>query len=230
MYCENCGAAMAPGRNFCGKCGNSISNNNILGQADSIRFSPQPARQGFQQNLAASTSIPGFTGDVSRGVVQTATSAIMGRVIIAAVSAAIIIAGIILYNMFFVTHPHDVVEKFFNAINEKDLNTAISCLDPQYEKLYNVSDKILGNVFGVGLKDVSDLLPFIYNFQQAQSGDDTDRFIELEKTVSETITNNTAVVVVQVSEKDEDGNRIDGGTGEINLKKFNEGWRIVSME
>lgn len=226
MYCAKCGAAMASGVSFCGKCGNPTVAGYALGQVNPIGFSPQPVNQ----SLAIGSPLAGFGGEKSGGIVQTTNRAIKSKVIIASITAAIVIAGILLYNMLLVTHPHDIVEKFFNAINEKDLHTAITCLDPQYEKLYNVSDKILGNAFGFGLKDVSDLLPFIFNLQNAQNNGSSDRLIELEKVVSETIAGDSAEVIVQVSEKDGNGNRIDGATGKINLKKFNEGWRIVGME
>lgn len=225
MYCAKCGSRIQPEASFCGTCGGAVVGN-LPGQGNNSNYSPQ----ALSQNAAPGLEISRLAGDASRGAAQLASTAIQGKVITASITAAIVIAGIILYNMFFVTHPRDIVEKFFNAINEKDMNTVITCLDPQYEKLYNVSDKILGNVLGVGIKDVADLFPFLLEFQKAQNNDNSEIVIELEEIVSETISGNEAEVIVRVSEQDENGTELESGTGKISLKKFNEGWRIVDME
>lgn len=147
--------------------------------------------------------------------------------IVAILVAAVL--GFFTYNTFFVERPHDVVEKFFQALNEKDINTCMETVDPKYEKLYNVSSKVVGKLFGITLRDMADLFPFVVEFAKIE-GDFEDRFFEIMDIVSEDIRGKTATVTVIIDIKDEKGRRIDGAKGYVYLRKFNAGWRIVDMK
>ncbi len=133
--------------------------------------------------------------------------------------------------MFFVVKPVDVVEKFIRAVNEKDINTAVTCLDPKYEKAYNSTNNILGAFIGVSIKDVADLLPMFFDFAKSKDSSVQDLYIKLVRVVSEETTDNTAKIAVALEASDGPKGRLLGsGINVFYLSKFNSGWRIVDIK
>lgn len=225
MFCPYCGTELPAGARFCSGCGTRAAFNSGPGNGASMLSQPTINDARF-----LASGVNQAAGAAGMVVAQAAGGAVRAKFTAVALTAAIVTAGIILYNMFFVTKPHDVVYKFFNALNEKDFNTAITCLDPKYEKMYNATSNILQSFIGISLKDVADLFPALFEFAQYESGDTSDVRFEVKDIVSEEISGDKATVVVNLEVKDETGKVVDGGNGAIYLQQFNDGWRIIDME
>jgi len=146
---------------------------------------------------------------------------------------AIISAGFIIYFMFFAPRPVNTVKKFINALNNKDMNTLITCMDPKYEKLYNGAGNIFSKfIGGINVKDVMDMFPAIYDLSK-QGGNSADIHVEIKSVVSQQINGDNAVIVVNIYGKntDESGIINEGpGQAAFYLTKFSEGWRIVDIK
>jgi limonene-1,2-epoxide hydrolase len=220
IFCPNCGTVLDAGSKFCGSCGGEL-NINIPDTANKV----QSGAAATAQNAASYAGL---------GVAaQTAGMAVQSKVIATTITVSIVIAGIILYNMFFAAKPIDTVEKFFKAFNEKDFNTAITCMDPKYEKLYKATDNIVSSLaFGIRMSDIMDLVPFAFQFQGEANNDQTDFEFSIKKVLSQDINGDNAVItaIFEVENTDRSGRKsIDSGEDKIYLKKFNEGWRIVEI-
>lgn len=205
MYCPACGFSNQPTASFCGKCGNQLPVDNS---------SPQASANPNSAPVVAAT--------------QTTGIAISRKIMMIIIVVAIICAGIFLYKVLAGEKPIDTVNKFIQAINEKDINTAMSCMDPKSEKVYKASSKILSGVIGFELTDLAALFPGLLQI----SGCPVDLQMNITEVVSQDITGNDATVVVRIRalETDGDGNQsVDGGLSKFQLHKFNEGWRITSF-
>ncbi|MEQ8175833.1 MAG: zinc-ribbon domain-containing protein [Syntrophomonadaceae bacterium] len=139
------------------------------------------------------------------------------------------------YTLFWQDQPRNVVYKFYAAWNEKDVEAMLACVDPKYEAMYNVGDKVVGGVVkeftgvDIGLKDISSLLPFMYDFSKNNSNKVVDK-VTVERIESEVITGDEATVKATFSSQNSAGQKLHEGIGIIYLKKFNEGWRIVDIK
>lgn len=142
----------------------------------------------------------------------------------------IIAAGYFLYNTFIVEKPEDVVNKFIQAFNERDLNTAVTCFDPKYERAYNLTNKILNSVVGFNISDFSDALPFMLEYVKAEDENYTDIYLDITDIVSKQINGDKATILASIKATNEYGKVIDGGNSYFYLKKFNAGWRIIDMK
>ncbi|NPV26075.1 MAG: zinc-ribbon domain-containing protein [Firmicutes bacterium] len=228
MFCVKCGHQLPDGANFCVNCGApSVANQaakQILNTASQVAASVSPSSSVMMgvNEVARATGV---------GAAQVAGTVAKTKILTTSIVVAIVIAGIILYNMFFVVKPIDVVEKFIKAINEKDINTAVSCFDPKYEKAYTATSNILGTFIGVSIKDVADLFPMLFDFAKSKDPSVQDLYIKVVRVVSEETTDNTAKVVVALEASDgPKGKLLDSGTSVFYLSKFNSGWRIVDIK
>lgn len=151
-----------------------------------------------------------------------------------------------IYCTFFVTTPSDVVEKFFNSIDNADLNSAITCVDPKYEKAFNAASTLLNPILGFSGKDAADLMPALfgsdpsfkpngnsrYNVEIISSKIEGQKMNEFLNKVSKygpgkevgNLLGETAFVTAKYNDKT--GDRIERI---IKLKKFDEGWRIIDQ-
>lgn len=66
--------------------------------------------------------------------------------------------------------PSDNIYEFIECINAKDLNTAVTYIDPKYEKAYNATSNILEKVIGFNIKDFFDIAPVLLDFVKAENG------------------------------------------------------------
>lgn len=145
------------------------------------------------------------------------------------IAACIVVLIGFLVKTFASDKPIEVVEKFITAVNDKDINKAVTYLDPKYEKLYKASSKVLSKVLGAPeLSDIADILP---GFSQLAGSKDTSQ-ITIEKVISQDVQKNTATIKVLLNfkEKDDFGTfRNDRSNGTFTLKKINGKWKIVNM-
>ena len=62
--------------------------------------------------------------------------------------ALILVLSISLVGCFYFSpqpKPIDTVVTFFDSINNKDINTAVSCLEPKYQRLFNLTKNFTKN-------------------------------------------------------------------------------------
>ncbi|MFA6001073.1 MAG: hypothetical protein WC828_03055 [Thermoleophilia bacterium] len=162
---------------------------------------------------------PGITGVVGR-IFQAKFLAFLVVALVASVS--------IYHFVLAEPKPVDTVNKFVNAVNEKDINTAVSCLDPKYEKAYNATSGIIGGLTGVELTDIADLFPALISI----SGTKADLQMKIVNVESETVQGEYTMLKTQVEARGTDENgRVTSEQGPVTfkMKKFNDGWRIVDM-
>lgn len=137
---------------------------------------------------------------------------------------ALVIAGVILYNMFFVVKPVDIVYKFVDANNEQDFKTMASCLEPKYEKALNATSNIFGAIVGVTLYDITDLLPVMGEYTETGQGQ-----LVISKIISEKVSGDRAEIQITLTGQGQ-GEIIKTGECTFYLKKFDEGWRILDIK
>lgn len=230
MFCVKCGHKLPEGANFCVNCGAP----RVVDQSG-YQISNDTARQitvgDINPPLPVMEGIHKFSSAAGVSAVQLARNAVKTKILTVSIVAAIVAAGIILYNMFFVVKPIDIVEKFIKAVNEKDINMAISCFDPKYEKAYNATSNILESFIGVNMKDVADLFPMLFDFAKSEDPSVQDLYIKVVRVISEETTDNTAKVVVALEARDgPNGKLLDSGASVFYLSRFNSGWRIVDIK
>lgn|GEM_PF-2667142 len=237
MFCPKCGSELTVGANFCGGCGAPVSPlPNILNSAGQQvqNSATQIDSNAVNATGAFGAGVTQLAGTAATGAAQVAGAAVKGKLIAASITTAIVVAGIILYNMFFVTKPLDIVNQFINAVNEKDLNAAVSCFDPKYEKAYKATSGILSNfIGGVEITDIADLFPLLYELAGESSGDKTDLMLNIKGVTSQEVNEETAVITLQLeAQATNSGGQVttEEGPGTFYLKKFNVGWRIVEIK
>ncbi|NHM27193.1 hypothetical protein G7K71_09385 [Desulfofundulus sp. TPOSR] len=167
---------------------------------------------------------------VASGVAQASGMAIQAKIIAVSVALGVIIAGIVLYNMFFATSPVDTVTKFVNALNERDYNAAIECLDPKISKAFKATSNILSHFIGINITDILELFPALYEMTKPYGGDIK---INVKEVVFEESRGDNARVKInaEIIDIDEAGNaRTEQWAPTFYLKKFEEGWRIAGIQ
>lgn len=222
MFCPTCGNSLASGARFCGKCGQpTVGGDNPLNAVQQ--------EKNLAPNIPAmANAAHGAEAAAGHTVHNVKNAKIIGVVI----TLAIVAAGVILFNMFFLVKPSDTVEKFIQAINEKDVDTAMSCMDPAYEKTYQAGSSLLSGLLGVEISDLAELIPGMVEIMHA-SGDSTDLKMEVIGIVSEDVSGNDAIVIVKIrgTSTDSSGHeKTEEGNSTFKLQKFNDGWRIVEFE
>lgn len=153
------------------------------------------------------------------------------KVVVIPLALIIIISSVFFYNMFISSQPVNIVKKFVSALNDKDINKIVTCIDPKQEKVYKATSSILKTFIKVDLQDIADLVPAFYDYSKAY-GNYADLHIEILDIVSSSTSGSKSTVVlnVKITSIDQD-NRKTTETGEsiFYLKKFDEGWRIVDF-
>ncbi|MBP8707200.1 MAG: hypothetical protein KBH94_00575 [Caldisericia bacterium] len=157
--------------------------------------------------------------------------------------ALILVLSISLVGCFYFSpqpKPIDTVVTFFDSINNKDINTAVSCLEPKYQRLFNLTNKIIGAITGVNLSDILDLAPFLSfladYFPEIKEDPELPIWVKFEiiEVITQSIDGKEATIIVKVR-----GSEVNFITEEIlnseiaivsfNLKNYsNDGWKIVN--
>jgi len=135
--------------------------------------------------------------------------------------------------------PIDTVRTFIESVNNKDIDTTFSCLDPKFQILYNLANKFVNNIMGVNISDFLNLVPFMSFVNQyfPELGDDSElpNWIKLEilDVIDQSTYENDATVKLRIRVSEVDfttGEVLDSGVAVMNfvLKYFpNNGWKIV---
>lgn len=239
MFCFKCGTKLQDGALFCHSCGSKTIDINSL-ESSNVNPNTNTPYTSYSNTASELASASRTTGTAAANIVTTAVStgaktakiALKAKILFSTIVLAMITAGVILYNMFFATSPMKTVDKFIGAINDKDMNTAIECMDPKYEKMYKAGTSLLGGVLGFDIKDVLDLSPAIFDIAKA-NGMKADLKIEKSKVIKEEKNGDKATVVIEIkAESVDDNGKKDTETGQATfmLEKFDEGWRIIEFK
>lgn len=128
--------------------------------------------------------------------------------------------------------PHEVVERFVESYNQKDINGCISCLDPMVEKAYGATSRIASVFIGVEFTDVFDLMPALIPAMQAHTGDPSD--VRLSgRHLSTTVKGDRAIAIFEMTTIAIDNTGTATSTTEIlhfPLKEYDGEWRISIIE
>ena len=174
IFCPNCGASLREEQRFCSNCGNDNRNLLLKGEGS------ESSSDNSQPTIGALLQPPNTTPPVN-----VKKSSLASKIIAIALIVLITGGGYYIYNQFFNDKPVAIVKKLFDAINNKDINGLVECLDPKTEKMYNVANNVagalLGKVIGINInpKDILDFLPSIWpelaQQEANKSGNDSDR-------------------------------------------------------
>jgi ketosteroid isomerase-like protein len=204
LFCSKCGSPLQEGVNFCPACGNPLQNTN--------------------SNISPLTPTVNMTINAP---IQNISSKNLFRII--GIVTCLVLFSCFIYIMFASNRPISTVEKFVAAINEKDINKAMKYMDPKYEKLYKSSSKLLSGILGTPeLTDMADLLPGLLEIE----GVKTDLHLTIDNVLIQDINGDKATIKILLKAKqtDENGNvTYDSGETVFILKKFSEGWRILTV-
>jgi hypothetical protein len=126
--------------------------------------------------------------------------------------------------------PESVVTTFISAINDKDVNRMLDCVDPRQERLFRATFQIVERLTGIPVASLLDILPGLAQLLPPGQVDDF-RFSDsriVDKQVSGTDAHVTVSLdYVQISRGTSTRTR---ETVQFVLRNFDEaGWRIVGM-
>jgi hypothetical protein len=126
--------------------------------------------------------------------------------------------------------PELAVRRFFRAMNEKDVNQLLSCVDPRQERMFKATFRLVEKATGFPLDDVLELLPGLHQAFGSEMPEDI-HFTRIRVRSREHFGTKARLRVTvrstyrargMVSAQDE--------SFEFTLEYFREhGWRIVSM-
>lgn len=231
MFCGQCGQTVDAADLFCQNCGNPRG-----ARGDASGQNAVPGQEAVPATAGGAPVAGGAMGAAAvQGTVQAAGGAFRVIMLLVVLAVAVTaVAGGVYYFVLNEPGPADTVEKFIDAVNEKDLNTAMECVDPMYEKAYKGASGIIGGLVGVEVVDLADMFPALFAFSSELTGDKTDYAMEVVRVESENVSGDTAevVVVIAASRTDSAGRQVENleERSLFYLEKFSEGWRIVDIE
>jgi len=216
---------------FCTGCGNSVSDTDQFCRSCGA---PQGASLPGRQSAPAQpgptpAAVPSAAASVGQVAARAAVPAAMYWAIAAVVVAAAV-GGIAGYPAWQRHEAAAVAERFINAVDQKDMNTALSCMDPMVEKQYKSVGNITQGLLGVSLSDVANLVPLLFSGMQEITGDQTNYHMRVVQVVSDEVSGDSATVVLRVEMTNVDQNGATQTTTQnlsAKLRHFDVGWRIV---
>lgn len=247
MYCEHCGQKLEDGARFCSACGkpvvlaDDVHADDVDGGVSATDSVSAAVAAASASNESTSTENVTFNAamDSSHTRAKRKVSLVLLVALVALLLAAVAYAAHSAYRYYVeeVQTPITTVEEFTRALDEKDVEAAVACMDESTRNMYSTVFSLTdGALDALGIEQssrsafsqfVSDILPAF----SALSGEYTDYHINIAS-----------------SEQSVDGNRahvsgewhiqlISGGETveqdeafEFDLVLEWEGWRIVYEE
>jgi hypothetical protein len=126
--------------------------------------------------------------------------------------------------------PENVVMRFFRAVNDKDINRLLQCVDPRQERMYRATFRIIERATGVPLHDLLEVVPGLAQIFGDQMAEDI-RFSEI-RVLSREVSRDTATVRVSLRSTYRSGreSRTQRESMEFVLERFDKaGWRITHV-
>jgi hypothetical protein len=127
--------------------------------------------------------------------------------------------------------PESIVERFLQAVNDKDFDAVLACVAPQQERMFHATFRIVEKITGgkLPLDDLLQLLPGLYQIFQDRLPDDFSvRDVRVYRAKLEGGEAEVPVILTAVT-------RHSGVSGKakqtvsFHLRQFEEGWRIVGV-
>jgi len=128
--------------------------------------------------------------------------------------------------------PESTVKHFLQAVNDKDLNVLLTCVDPKQERMFRASLRLIEKLTGgrLPVEDLLELVPGMYQMLQSQvsedikfrnvyvgrgrvSGEDAEVPVSLEVWARSRGVENTQRQELRFA-----------------LRRFDAGWRIVGIQ
>ena len=128
--------------------------------------------------------------------------------------------------------PEPVVERFLRAVNDKDLNTILTCIDPRQERMFRASFRLLEKFTGgkLPVEDLLELVPGLYQILQNKLAADFS-FRNVQVYRAKTNGGDTEVpVLLTTSTRTGAAQQDQVQRVRFILREFEEGWRIVGIQ
>lgn len=126
--------------------------------------------------------------------------------------------------------PDRTIRRFFRAMNEKDVNQFLSCIDLRQERMMRAAFRLVEKATGFPVDDLFELLPGLHQAFGDQLQEDF-RFSNI-RIRSREIAGHTARLLVSVQSTYRSGDLCSTRTEdlEFTLMRFDEaGWRITAI-
>jgi hypothetical protein len=149
----------------------------------------------------------------------------------AAVAAALLLFGSVACRKE-ESGPEPVVERFLQALNDKDLNVMLGCIDPRQERMFRASFRLVEKFTGgkLPVEDLLDLLPGLYQiFQDKLATDFSFRNVQVYRAKANG-GNIDVPVILTASTRNGSTQQDQVQRVRFVLHQFEEGWRIVGIQ
>jgi hypothetical protein len=127
--------------------------------------------------------------------------------------------------------PESIVSMFFEAINDKDVNAMLRCVDPRQERMFRASFRVIEKLTGFPIENVLDMLPGLAQLIAPGQLDDF-RFTNVRVLESRVTDREAHVTVTANYEQTVGGSRRSSPEMlAFYLRRFDkEGWRILGVQ
>lgn len=127
--------------------------------------------------------------------------------------------------------PEPVVERFLRAINGKDLNVMLTCIDPSQERMFRASFRLVEKFTGgrLPVEDLLELVPGLYQILQDKLAND---FVISSFQVYRAKINGAEAevpVILTASTRYGSVRKDEQQRLHFTLHEFEEGWRITKI-
>lgn len=128
--------------------------------------------------------------------------------------------------------PAIVVERFLRALDERDLNVMLTCVDPRQERMARASVRLLERFSGgwLPVDDLLEMIPGLYQVFKDRIAEDVSlRDVRVGRG---TVQRDRAEVPVSLTLEIRSRGQLTAQPQRIRflLRQFDEGWRIVGIE
>ncbi len=128
--------------------------------------------------------------------------------------------------------PEPVVERFLQALNEKDVNTMLTCIDPKQERMFRASFRLAEKLTGgkLPMEDLLELIPGLYQIFQDRIGADFNyRNVQVYRAKAN---GGDAEVPVMLTASTRKGALQNDQVQRVRfvMRQFDDGWRIVGIQ
>ncbi|HEX2122767.1 MAG TPA: hypothetical protein VHL59_14110 [Thermoanaerobaculia bacterium] len=126
--------------------------------------------------------------------------------------------------------PDRTVRRFFSALNDRDVNQMLSCVDPRQERLLRATFRLVEKATGLPVDEILEMLPGLHQAFGSHMREDF-RFTNV-RVRSRDVSRDSARLTVSVKSSYRTGGLVTTRLEhfEFMLEKFEEaGWRIVSV-
>jgi hypothetical protein len=128
--------------------------------------------------------------------------------------------------------PEPVVECFLQALNAKDVNVVLGCIDPRQERMFRASFRLVEKFTGgkLPVEDLLELVPGLYQILQNKLAADFS-FRNVQVYRAKTNGGDTEVpVLLTTSTRTGAAQQDQVQRVRFILREFEEGWRIVGIQ